>query len=44
WDNAKFTDQLECYGMNESFYTALTASSPSMFVMTLQEKEYTIPK
>ncbi|CAF1122662.1 unnamed protein product [Rotaria magnacalcarata] len=44
WGNAKFTDQLQCYGMNEPLYTAPTAGSASMFVMTLQEQQYSIPK
>jgi hypothetical protein len=44
WGNAKFTDQLQCYGINEPLYTAPTKQSASMFVMTLQEQEYSIPK
>ncbi|CAF4025550.1 unnamed protein product [Rotaria sp. Silwood2] len=44
WGNAKFTDQLQCYGINEPLYTPPTKQSSSMFVMTLQEKQYTIPK
>ena len=44
WGNAKSTDQLQCYGMNKPFYTAPTQQSPSMFVITLQEQQYTIPK
>ena len=43
WGNSKFTDQLQCYGVNEPLYTAPTQQSPSMFVMTLQEQQYTIP-
>jgi hypothetical protein len=44
WGNAKSTDQLQCYGMNEPLYTAPTKQSASMFVMTLQEQEYAIPQ
>lgn len=44
WGNAKSKDQLLCYGFNKPLYTAPTAQSPSMFVMTLQEQEYGIPK
>jgi hypothetical protein len=44
WGNSKFTDQLQCYGMNEPMYTAPTYQSASMFVMTLQEQEYGIPQ
>ncbi|CAF3851490.1 unnamed protein product [Rotaria sordida] len=44
WGNAKFTDQLQCYGIDKPFYTAPTVQSSSMFVMTLQKVEYTIPK
>jgi hypothetical protein len=44
WGNAKSTDQLQCYGMNKPLYTAPTGQSPSMFVMTLQKQQYTIPK
>lgn len=44
WGNAKSTDQLQCYGINKPLYTAPTAQSPSMFVMTLQQQQYTIPK
>ncbi|CAF3152127.1 unnamed protein product [Rotaria sp. Silwood2] len=44
WGNAKFQDQLQCYGINRPLYTAPTKQSPSMFVMTLQKEEYEIPK
>ena len=44
WGNAKYTDQLQCYGVNEPFYTAPTKQSASMFVLTLEKQEYTIPK
>ena len=44
WGNAKYTDQLQCYGVNEPLYTAPTVQSPSMFVMTLEKYQYTIPK
>ncbi|CAF3017047.1 unnamed protein product [Rotaria sp. Silwood2] len=44
WGNTIFKDQLQCYGINEPLYTAPTKQSASMFVMTLQKAEYTIPK
>ncbi|CAF3908688.1 unnamed protein product [Rotaria sp. Silwood1] len=44
WGNAKFTDQLQCYGTDKPFYTAPTQKSSSIFVMTLKKGEYTIPK
>ncbi|CAF1035697.1 unnamed protein product [Rotaria sp. Silwood1] len=44
WGNAKFKDQLQCYGINKPFYTAPTKQSSSMFVMTLQKAENVIPK
>ncbi|CAF4195774.1 unnamed protein product, partial [Rotaria sordida] len=36
--------QLQCYGIDKPFYTAPTVQSSSMFVMTLQKVENTIPK
>ncbi|CAF3954091.1 unnamed protein product, partial [Rotaria sp. Silwood1] len=44
WGNAKFTDQLQCYGIDRPLFTAPTQQSPSMFVMTLEKTEYTTPK
>ncbi|CAF4399203.1 unnamed protein product [Rotaria sp. Silwood2] len=44
WGNGKFTDQLQCYGIDKPLYTAPTQQSSSMFVMTLKKGEYTIPK
>ena len=44
WGNAKYTDQLQCYGVNKPLYTAPTLQSPSMFVMTLEKQQYSIPK
>jgi hypothetical protein len=43
WGNAIYTDQLQCYGVNETLYTAPTQQSPSMFVMTLERQQYRIP-
>ncbi|CAF1047848.1 unnamed protein product [Rotaria sp. Silwood1] len=36
WGNAKFIDQLQCYGVNQPFFIAPKKQSASMFVMTLQ--------
>ena len=44
WGNTKSTDQLQCYGVDQPFYTAPTTRSRSMFVMTLQKQQITIPK
>ncbi|CAF3404514.1 unnamed protein product [Rotaria socialis] len=44
WGNAKSSGQLQCYGMNKPLYTAPTAGSASMFIMTLEEEQYSIPK
>ncbi|CAF3497547.1 unnamed protein product [Rotaria sp. Silwood2] len=44
WGNAIIKDQLQCYGINEPFYTAPTRQAASMFVMTLQKVESFITK
>ena len=44
WGNGKSTEQLQCYGVDEPFYRAPTTRSRSMFVMTLQKQQYTIPR
>lgn len=37
-----FIDQLQCYGINQPFYTAPKSFSPFMFVMTLQKDEVVV--